>query len=217
MVLSNSGLNGEECDALLLGQRHTGDSKQYIDDDEDLLDELIVAYNELRHVNNGIPKEQAELARWRIRVRMRTICVGLIVALNIGVDPPDIFKTSPCARSECGLDIHTLPPNKALEQVGQRLQQQYDKLNSRQGQARYKVCLDPTVDDVKKTCTALRRCAKDERVLIHYNGHGVPRPTDCGEIWLFNKNFTQYIPLSLYEMQSYIGSPSIFVWDCSNA
>ena len=58
---------------------------------------------------------------------------------------------------------------------------------SRLLQARYKQSLDPTVDEVKKLCTSLRRNAKEERVLFHYNGHGVPRPTVNGEIWVFNK------------------------------
>ena len=40
-----------------------------------------------------------------------------------------------------------------------------------------------------------------ERVLFHYNGHGVPRPTANGEVWVFNKSYTQYIPLSLYDLQ----------------
>ena len=40
---------------------------------------------------------------------------------------------------------------------------------------------------MKKLCTSLRRNAKEERVLFHYNGHGVPRPTVNGEIWVFNK------------------------------
>uniref|UniRef100_A0A3Q2NT53 Regulatory-associated protein of mTOR n=1 Tax=Fundulus heteroclitus TaxID=8078 RepID=A0A3Q2NT53_FUNHE len=83
--------------------------------------------------------------------------------------------------------------------------------------ARYKQSLDPTVDEVKKLCTSLRRNAKEERVLFHYNGHGVPRPTVNGEIWVFNKNYTQYIPLSIYDLQTWMGSPSIFVYDCSNA
>lgn len=38
-----------------------------------------------------------------------------------------------------------------------------------------------------------------------------------GEIWVFNRSYTQYIPLSLYDLQSWMGSPSIFVYDCSNA
>jgi regulatory associated protein of mTOR len=45
----------------------------------------------------------------------------------------------------------------------------------------------------------------------------VPRPTANGEIWVFNKNFTQYIPLSLYDLQKWMTSPSIYVFDCSHA
>jgi regulatory associated protein of mTOR len=71
----------------------------------------------------------------------------------------------------------------------------------------------------------LRRHAKKERgmyfqikiVLFHYNGHGVPKPTNNGEIWVFNKNFTQYIPLSLYDLHTSLGTPSIYVFDCSAA
>ena len=79
------------------------------------------------------------------------------------------------------------------------------------------MCSDPTSEDVKKLCVSLRKNAKEERVLFHYNGHGVPRPTVNGEIWVFNKEFTQYIPLSLYEVQTWMGTPSIYVWECSNA
>lgn len=28
---------------------------------------------------------------------------------------------------------------------------------------------------------------QNEHVLFHYNGHGVPKPTQNGEIWVFNK------------------------------
>lgn len=33
----------------------------------------------------------------------------------------------------------------------------------------------------------------------------------------FLQNYTQYIPLSIYDLQTWMGSPSIFVYDCSNA
>lgn len=56
---------------------------------------------------------------------------------------------------------------------------------------RYKMVTDPTSEEVRKLCLSMRRNAKDERVLFHYNGHGVPRPTNVGEIWVFNKNYTQ--------------------------
>lgn len=35
----------------------------------------------------------------------------------------------------------------------------------------------------------MRRNARSDRILFHYNGHGVPRPTDNGEIWVFNRVF----------------------------
>ncbi|CAN1142079.1 Regulatory-associated protein of TOR 1 [Linum perenne] len=53
--------------------------------------------------------------------------------------------------------------------------------------ARYKVQLDPSLEDVKKLCNTCRRYAKSERVLFHYNGHGVPKPTPSAEIWVYNK------------------------------
>ena len=58
---------------------------------------------------------------------------------------------------------------------------------------------------------------QNERVLFHYNGHGVPRPTANGEIWVFNKSYTQYIPLSMYDLQAWVGSPCIYVFDCAAA
>lgn len=64
------------------------------------------------------------------------------------------------------------------------MQKQYERWQPR---ARYKQSLDPTAEDVKKLCTSLRRNAKEERVLFHYNGHGVPKPTANGEIWVFNR------------------------------
>lgn len=31
------------------------------------------------------------------------------------------------------------------------------------------------------------------------------------------QTYTQYIPLSVYDLQTWMGSPSIYVYDCSNA
>lgn len=192
---------------------------------------------------------------------MKTVSVALVVCLNVGVDPPDVFKITPCARLECWIGtltakftntqkftiyLHRIPtdptivsPQKAIEMIGANLQKQYERWQPR---ARYKSSLDPTVEDVKKLCSSLRRNAKEERVLFHYNGHGVPRPTVNGEIWVFNRvryrlfdcvsilsisifishylssqTYTQYIPLSIYDLQTWMGAPSIYVYDCSNA
>lgn len=46
--------------------------------------------------------ESLEISKsWRIRDRMKTVSVALVVCLNVGVDPPDVFKITPCARLEC--------------------------------------------------------------------------------------------------------------------
>ncbi|KAJ9091099.1 hypothetical protein QFC20_007731 [Naganishia adeliensis] len=169
--------------------------------------------------NNGassitITSPSALTPTWRLRSRLKTFAAALVLCLNLGVDPPDIVKTTPCAKLECWVDPQPLPPNKALEGIGRNLQQQYETLSPK---VRYKQHLDPSVEETKKFCVALRRGAKEERVLMHYNGHGVPKPTTSGEIWVFNKNYTQYIPISLYDLQTWLGSPCIFVWECSAA
>ncbi|EGC38984.1 hypothetical protein DICPUDRAFT_148338 [Dictyostelium purpureum] len=172
-------------------------------------------FTEERHRDNATPDlQKTKIAKWRMRERMKTVSVALVLCLNIGVDPPDVIKTYPCARMECWIDPASQPPQKSLDLIGKTLQAQYEKWQSK---ARYKQCLDPTVEEVKKLCLSLRRNAKEERVLFHYNGHGVPKPTTNGEIWVFNRNFTQYIPLSIYELQTWMGTPSIYVFDCSAA
>ena len=45
----------------------------------------------------------------------------------------------------------------------------------------------------------------------------MPRPTANGEVWVFNKNYTQYIPLSVYELRAVVMSPAVYVLDCSGA
>ncbi|KAL0347540.1 UNVERIFIED_CONTAM: Regulatory-associated protein of TOR 1 [Sesamum calycinum] len=178
-----------------------------------------VVFCELRHdgfedcMPSG-PSDSGLVSKWRPRDRMKTGCVALVLCLNISVDPPDVIKISPCARMECWIDPFSMAPQKALETIGRTLSQQYERW---QPKARYKYSLDPTVEEVKKLCTTCRKYAKSERVLFHYNGHGVPKPTPSGEIWLFNKSYTQYIPLPISDLDSWLKTPSIYVFDCSAA
>ncbi|OVA17236.1 WD40 repeat [Macleaya cordata] len=160
------------------------------------------------------PSESGLVSKWRPKDRMKTGCVALVLCLNISVDPPDVIKISPCARMECWIDPFSMAAPKALDTIGKTLLAQYERWQPR---ARYKLQLDPTVDEIKKLCLTCRKHAKTERVLFHYNGHGVPKPTANGEIWLFNKSYTQYIPLPITDLDSWLKSPSIYVFDCSAA
>lgn len=176
-------------------------------------------YTDKRHETGGKPKDEDHSRppiEWRMKERLKTVSAALAICLNIGVDPPDVVRTNPSAKLECWLDptSSTAASSKIMEQIGKKLNEQYETLSIR---VRYKLYLDPSVDETRKFCTSLRRNAKDERVLFHYNGHGVPLPTSSGEIWVFNRNYTQYIPVSLYDLQLWLGAPSLYVYDCSHA
>ncbi|OAP56169.1 hypothetical protein AYL99_09348 [Fonsecaea erecta] len=176
-------------------------------------------YTEKRHESNGSLSEESKQfpsVDWRMKDRMKTVSAALAICLNIGVDPPDVIKTNPTAKLEAWVDPtgSSGGTTKTMEQIGKRLQEQYESLSLR---TRYKQYLDPSIDETKRFCISLRRNAKDERVLFHYNGHGVPLPTPSGEIWVFNKNYTQYIPVGLYDLQAWLGGPSLFVYDVSHA
>lgn len=172
-------------------------------------------FTDKRHEATGNPKDLGyELQDWRMKDRLKTVSAALAICLNIGVEPPDQLKTTPGAKLEAWQDPTHPPVQKALETIGKSLQSQYETLAIR---TRYKQYLDPSVEETKKFCVSLRRNAKEERVLFHYNGHGVPKPTASGEIWVFNKNYTQYIPVSLYDLQTWLQAPTFFVWDCSDA
>ncbi|KAI7888798.1 raptor N-terminal caspase like domain-containing protein [Mucor mucedo] len=187
--------------------------------DQELYEEDIIRFlyfSEKRHDTNAQPSVTVRnaLKDWRLRERIKTVSGLLVVCLNIGTDPPDVVKTNPCAKLECWIDPFLLIPQKSLEAIGKNLHNQYETIN---GRTRFKLSLDPSVEETKKVCCQMRRNAKEERILFHYNGHGVPKPTTSGEIWVFNRNYTQYIPVSLFDLQSWLGSPVIYVWDCSAA
>ena len=175
-------------------------------------------YTDKRHDNNGTQSNEAAnfpSRDWRMRDRMKTVSAALAICLNIGVDPPDVVKTSPTAKLEAWTDpTANAGGSKVMEQIGKRLQEQYESLSLR---TRYKQYLDPSIEETKRFCVSLRKNAKDERVLFHYNGHGVPLPTASGELWVFNKNYTQYIPVGIYDLQSWLAGPSLYVYDVSHA
>ncbi|CAG0896489.1 unnamed protein product [Cyprideis torosa] len=175
------------------------------------------AFMEWRHLEAQVGDREVEklnrLHSWRTE-KMKTVSVALVLCLHPGVDPPDIVKTIPCARLECWFDPLSVISQRALEVIGGNLQQQYERWQPR---ARYRQIQDPSPEDLRRLCTSLRRNAKEERVLFHYNGHGVPKPTANGEIWVFNRNYTQYIPLTVRDLMSWMAAPSLYVFDCSNA
>lgn len=149
---------------------------------------------------------------WRIGSRVKTVGAALLMCLHLGVDPPDLHKTNPAARMNCWVDPLSEP--KAKEAIIRNIQAQYEYWHPR---ARYKTLYDPTQEEMRKLLTGLRKSAGKERILLHYNGHGVPRPTINGEMWCFNRQYTQYIPLTVMDVHNWTAGPALLVLDCSAA
>jgi regulator-associated protein of mTOR len=61
------------------------------------------------------------VSKWRQKDKLKTTAVALVLCLNIGVDPPDVIKISPCARLECWVDPLSMQPAKALETIGKHM------------------------------------------------------------------------------------------------
>jgi hypothetical protein len=153
----------------------------------------------------------------RQKERLKTVNAGLILAFNIGTDPPNIHKPNPHAKLQAWFDPTSTSRAKARDIVAQRLEEQYTKWSTR-SKLKIKKTVDPTGEDVRILCQRLRREARGERVLLHYNGHGVPRATARnGELWVFDVKHTQYIPLNARELRAWVSKPSLIVLDCHGA
>lgn len=94
-------------------------------------------YSEKRH---NTRRQQTEKSEWRMREKLKTVSVALVLCLNIGIDPPDQVKPQPCAKLLCWIDPFAQPPQKALDAIGRSLQMQYEVWQPR---AKYRLSLDP--------------------------------------------------------------------------
>ncbi|KAJ2356587.1 Target of rapamycin complex 1 subunit kog1, partial [Coemansia sp. RSA 2618] len=179
-----------------------------------------------------------QLADWRTHGKLRTPFAILAVCVNLGTDPPDLVTPKDRARliawvdpqvpmqmptpeelalqaaSNAGGQRNATKERSTTKAIGDNLQRQFGYINSH---IRFRQMLNCSIEDLRKQCVLSRRQAKDDRLLFYYNGLGVPRPTPSGDIWVFNKAFTQYIPVTSTDLMSWVGTPGVYVWDCAHA
>ncbi|KAJ2054595.1 Target of rapamycin complex 1 subunit kog1, partial [Coemansia sp. S2] len=182
-----------------------------------------------------------QLADWRGQDKLRTATALLVVCLNLEVAPPDSIRPEKSAVLEAWVDPKepvqmptseelalqqaaaaangTVQRNAAREPshiklIGDNLLRQFEQLHRH---VKCRSLIECVMEDLRKCTTQLRRASKEERVMFYYNGHGVPRPTPSGDIWVFNRQFTQYIPVGASDLMSWLGTPCIYIWDCSMA
>ncbi|KAJ5072200.1 regulatory-associated protein of mtor [Anaeramoeba ignava] len=158
--------------------------------------------------------EEDNEKNWRIQGRKKIKSAILSLCLHIGIDPPDVEKPDPCSILQCWINPFSLNEHKAIALIGETLEEQYKRLQPR---IYYEKLLDPCVENLRKSCIQHQKYSQNERILFHYNGHGVPKPTKNRELWFFNKDYTQYIPVSIYEIFVWLGNSAIFVLDCTKA
>ncbi|KAL7718169.1 WD domain containing protein [Entamoeba marina] len=116
----------------------------------------------------------------------------LCCCINIGTDPPD-SKPHVTSTTEVGYDITA------------SLASQYQRFCT--PSTTTELLWDPTTDP------AHDRHSKD-RILFHYNGHGVPLPTINHECWFFDEEITTYIPMNIGDVFNCLGEHAIYVFDC---
>ena len=173
-----------------------------------------------KSINNEDDYGKERRREWRSRDRVKTSASVICLCLHLGIDPPDVVRPVPGTDRIAGItlpDAQTASPGdqrQAAEAIGNAIQGQFEYWQPR---GHYKTLIDPPLEELKKVCLAARKSAKEERVLFYYNGWGVPRPTRNGEIWVFNSSYTQYLPLSLSELDSWLPGPLVVILDCPNA
>ncbi|CAG2122251.1 unnamed protein product, partial [Medioppia subpectinata] len=65
------------------------------------------AFDQLRHreaIQGMDSPDNHSPHSWRMKDRMKTVSVALVLCLNVGVDPPDIIKPNPCSVLQCWVD-----------------------------------------------------------------------------------------------------------------
>jgi hypothetical protein len=150
----------------------------------------------------------------------KIVAVLLAACLNVGVKPPGALECDRVAKLEAWLVPEEISksPDEAGAAVMQALETQYERIIGRNaGRLKYRALLDPTSDKLLLQCSSLRDRARNNAILFHFNGHGVPSPSDRGELWTFNDDFSKYMPVSLFSLQECLSYPTVYVVDCNNA
>ena len=136
------------------------------------------------------------------------------MCLGIGIDPPWLIRPRQYPQREAWIDTRR-QQQEPCKQITQEVEQQYKE--HAQAGASYSSLPDPTVT---ATLTELKRAryeAQGDRVLVHYNGHGVPAPTRNEGLWMFSDDYGDYVAVQFRSIVEAATAPIIGVFDCNTA
>ncbi|KAH8045345.1 hypothetical protein JL721_12642 [Aureococcus anophagefferens] len=147
---------------------------------------------------------------WRLRERMKTVSVALVLCLNIGTDPPDAVAASPRARRVLARALRRAEPPEGFG----------DHRRGAPGPVRALAeprALPAALDPAAASPAALRwRLGRSAATACSCTSTATAcRGPANGEVWVFNKNYTQYIPSP---STSSVRRPRpVYVLDCGGA
>eukprot|EP01064_Diplonema_japonicum_P035717 TRINITY_DN7828_c1_g1_i1.p1 TRINITY_DN7828_c1_g1~~TRINITY_DN7828_c1_g1_i1.p1 ORF type:complete len:1239 (+),score=287.97 TRINITY_DN7828_c1_g1_i1:75-3791(+) len=146
-----------------------------------------------------------------------TTAVVLLSCLNVGTDPPDSIKVSPYPVLQCWKDPRLCgEKRKACEVIISALRSQYNDLSNKTN-IRYYTMPDVTYDELSNIEKIRKHVKSDHRIVVHYNGHGVPAPSAQGELWVFDAQYTQYMPVKASDLLEWIAGPVCVILDVRRA
>ncbi len=186
-----------------------------------------------RHEYFGFQGKSSPTLRYPIQTlkqqSVRTKVVVTAMCLNLGRQPPNMKRDENHAHQECFIDTLSAMKSETMDQIGKAIQRQY-QMSAVNYHARYMLLNDTTPDLLKSALSHARSAcdsrksttrpgkAEHNRVILHYNGHAVPPPSENGELWLFNDKCTKYMPVHLIDLWAAMQSgATAFVFDCNNA
>lgn len=133
-------------------------------------------------------------------------------------------RVEPCAKLECWEEAQSGLQGNSLDEFRQRvsatLLSQYGQVLWRANRERllHRISFSDYDSSRKHFDVAHAEQAKyNGRLVIHYNGHGLPPATALGEVWMVDKERNNFIPFSLLDAAAAVAGPIVFVVDADSA
>ncbi|KAJ2557662.1 Target of rapamycin complex 1 subunit kog1, partial [Coemansia sp. RSA 1822] len=162
-----------------------------------------------------------QLDSWRPRHHICTAGALLAVCLDLTSAKYSTAQNTYHAIMEAWTDPTTISTVGQMHSViSDNLVSQFEQLP---GKIIYKPLIDCDVLRLQRNSLHFRNVAKDQRILFHYNGHGMPPPTNDGCFWAFKPQTrsgyvaSDIVPVTAETLLSWLGSPSLYIWDCAHA
>ncbi|OWZ61241.1 hypothetical protein AYX15_06537 [Cryptococcus neoformans] len=145
---------------------------------------------------------------------------------------PCLYLSHGMVLREVGMYAWTVPTVKDPTGSMMNIMKQYEKqikAMSRHVDLRCRSVPDPSKLSIQHHLQKARQAAGlNSYVAVIYSGHGIQEPpTEAGELWCYDKSFeeclqsgggpSEYIPILLFDLLTWAGASTCYVWDCKNA